>query len=144
MAEIKIALPAKIKIVNSSDRAIAFAPYRENFSSVLAAGKTLEFPVDRAGQVLYYLEQATDGLAVSQITDFDSNGGNITVLETPAIMTIENIGDIVKAFQPYKENFIVNVEVGDKYEIEVTTVGQILYYLAQATEGLKVTYAKKV
>ncbi len=143
MAEtITIKVPAKIKIVNTSDRAIGFVPYRENFVSSLAKGKTIEFPVDRAGQVLYYLDQTTDGLTVSQIASFDS-GENILVFETPAIMTIENTSTIVKAFQPYKENFTVDVVAGDKYEIEVSTIGQILYYLAQATDGLKVTYAKK-
>ena len=143
MAEIKVQVPAKIRIENTSTRAMSFAPYRENFASVLAAGKAIEFSVDRAGQVLYYLKQATPELVVKQITNFTASDGNTTVLETPAIMTLENKSELVKSFQPYKENFIVDVKGGDKYEIEVSTLGQILYYLAQGTADLTVTYAKK-
>ena len=143
MAEIDIKVPAKIRIENKSKRALSFAPYRENFTSVLAAGKAIEFSVDRAGQVLYYLQQATDELVVKQLTAFTASDANTTVLETPALMTIENTSEAVKSFQPYKENFVIDVNAEDKYVIEVSTLGQILYYLAQATDGLTVTYAKK-
>lgn len=144
MAEtITIKVPAKIKIVNTAERAMSFVPYRENFTSVLAKGKTIEFPVDRAGQVLYYLKQATEGLTVTQITNFDSATNDILIFETPAIMTLENTSSVIKTFQPYKENFTVDVNAGDKYEVEVSTIGQILYYLAQETEGLTVKYDKK-
>lgn len=144
MAEtIEIKLPAKLKIKNSSERSIAFVPYRENFVSVLAAGKTFEFPVDKAGQVLYYLQQNIEGFEVSQIAAFDVVSEDIVVYETPAIMTIANASDKVKSFVPYKENFTVDVAAGDTYKIEATTVGQILYYNAQATDGLTVSYEKK-
>lgn len=146
MAATTIALPQAIKIENKSKRAISFVPYRENFTSVLTAGKSLEFEVSNSGQVIYYLKQATEGLEVSQISALETtNGnGNLTVFKTPAVMTLTNTSKVVKTFQPYKENFTVDVKAGDNYAIEVTTVGQILYYLAQATEGLTVTYAAKV
>ena len=143
MAEIDVKVPAILKISNTSDINIPFVPYRENFVTSLAKGKAIEFSVDRAGQVLYYLKQATPELVVKQITNFTASDGNTTVLETPAIMTLENKSELVKSFQPYKENFIVDVKGGDKYEIEVSTLGQILYYLAQGTTDLTVTYAKK-
>lgn len=144
MAAITIALPQAIKIENKSKRAISFVPYRENFTSVLAAGKTLEFEVSNSGQVIYYLKQATEGLEVTQIASLGTADDNLTVFKTPAVMTLTNTSSVVKTFQPYKENFTVDVKAGDNYAIEVTTVGQILYYLAQATEGLTVTYAAKV
>ena len=143
MANIDVKVPAKIKIKNTSTRAISFIPYRENFASTLAAGKTFEFPVDRAGQVFYYLKQATEGLEVSQISAFDEASADILVYETPALMTISNTSDLIKSFFPYKENFPVEVNPEDSYVVEVSTVGQILYYMAQATKGLTVTYAKK-
>lgn len=143
MADIEIKVPANIKLANTSDRAISFVPYRENFVTTLAKGVTLEFPVDKAGQVLYYLQQATEGFAVSQIASFDSASETVKVFETPAVMTIANTSDVVKAFVPYRENFNVDVKAGDTYKVEASTIGQILYYMAQATEGLTVSYAKK-
>lgn len=138
-----ISVPAVIKIVNNSNRALSFIPYRENFISVLAAGKTLEFTATTAGQVLYYTKQATEDLVITAQASFDENATNLIKLETPAIMTITNTSANIKTFQPYKENFDVNVAAGDSYAIEATTIGQVLYYNAQATEGLTVSYAKK-
>lgn len=66
MAEtITITLPAVITIVNTSDKAIGFVPYRENFTTYLPAGDTIVLEATTAGQVLYYLAQETEGLSVS-------------------------------------------------------------------------------
>lgn len=61
-----ISLPAVITLSNTSDRAIRFVPYRENFTTVIAAGDSVQLEAQTAGQVLYYLAQATDGLDVKQ------------------------------------------------------------------------------
>ena len=67
MAEtITISLPAVITLSNTSDRGIRFVPYRENFTTVIAAGDSVQLEAQTAGQVLYYLAQATDGLKVTQ------------------------------------------------------------------------------
>lgn len=66
MAKVTITLPAKVTITNTSDKAIRFVPYRENFTTVVAAGDSVELEATTAGQVLYYLAQATDGLTVTQ------------------------------------------------------------------------------
>lgn len=67
MAEtIQIVLPAVVTLANTSDKTIGFVPYRENFTSYIAAGTTIELEAQTAGQVLYYLAQATDGLTVTQ------------------------------------------------------------------------------
>lgn len=67
MATITIKLPAVITLSNTtSDRAIRFVPYRENFTTVIAAGDSIELEAETAGQVLYYLAQATEGLKVAQ------------------------------------------------------------------------------
>ena len=143
---IKIALPQILKVENTSDRALSFVPYRENFVSVLDAGKAFEFQVKTAGQALYYLEQnkTSEGLVVSQLAAFDlAASETLSIFKTPAVMTLENTSAVIKTFAPYKENFTVDVAAGDKYEIEAETLGQILYYMAQATEGLDVSYAAK-
>lgn len=64
-------------------------------------------------------------------------------IKLPAMVTISNKSDTVMRFVPYKENFTVNVAAGDNVILEATTAGQVLYYLAQATEGLEVTQAVK-
>lgn len=64
MATITISLPAVITLSNTSDRAIRFVPYRENFTTVINAGDSVKLEAQTAGQVLYYLAQATDGLTV--------------------------------------------------------------------------------
>lgn len=66
MANIEIKLPATITIENTSDRAIGFVPYRENFTVYVQAGESVELEATTSGQVLYYLAQATDGLTVEQ------------------------------------------------------------------------------
>lgn len=66
MADMEIVLPAKITITNTSDKAIGFVPYRENFTSYIDAGSSIELEATTSGQVLYYLAQATDGLTVEQ------------------------------------------------------------------------------
>ena len=59
-----IIVPALITIVNTSDKAIGFVPYRENFTTYLP-GDTIILEATTAGQVLYYLAQKTEGLSVS-------------------------------------------------------------------------------
>lgn len=66
MANMDIKLPAVVTLTNTADRAIRFIPYKENFTYVLDAGESIAIEVATAGQVLYYLAQATDGLTVTQ------------------------------------------------------------------------------
>lgn len=62
-----IKVPALITITNTTaDKAIGFVPYRENFTTYLAAGDTIVLEAATSGQVLYYLAQATEGLTVTQ------------------------------------------------------------------------------
>ena len=63
---IEIKLPAVITMTNTSDRKIGFVPYRENFTTYIAAGDIVKLEAQTAGQVLYYLAQATTGLTVEQ------------------------------------------------------------------------------
>ena len=61
-------------------------------------------------------------------------------VELPVIMKVSNVGSIRLAFQPYHENFSVNVPAGTSVEFEVATVGQYFYYMEQATKkGLEVS-----
>lgn len=62
----EIVLPAIITIANTSEKQIGFVPYRENFTTYIPAGETITLEAQTAGQVLYYLAQATEGLTVTQ------------------------------------------------------------------------------
>lgn len=141
MAEIDVKVPAILKI--SATKTVPFVPYRENFATRLTAGKAIEFSVETSGQALYYLKQATDGLTVEQVSTFDTTTTDLTVFKLPGIMTIKNTSTVAIPFIPYRENFEVSVAAEDSYKIEAKTLGQVLYYLAQATDGLDVTYADK-
>ena len=66
MATIVINVPAKITLTNTTERRIGFVPYKENFTTYIEAGDAVELEVPTAGQVFYYLAQATDGLEVTQ------------------------------------------------------------------------------
>lgn len=144
MATKTITLPAVIKVENTSELAKTFIPYRENFTAVLKKGYTLEFEAKTSGQVLYYLKQNTEGLKITNQANFDEDTENLIKIEVPSVITITNTSDKVQSFVPYKENFQVNVAVGDVYKLEATTVGQVIYYDAQKVKGLlDVTFEKK-
>ena len=135
MAEIIAKAPAKIQIKNTSDLVKVFVPYKENFTTALAAKSGIEFEVQTAGQVLYFLKQATEGLEVKVINEFTSGDGTIKKLNVPAKVTLTNVGEEVVGFVPYRENFQFNIEKDGKVELTATTAGQVLYYLAQGVAG---------
>lgn len=144
MTTLNIATPVKFKMTNTAERAVSFMPYRENFVTTLIPQSVVEFSVDTAGQALYYLLQATQELTVEKIEAFDAADETTTVIELPALITITNTSDKVKSFVPYRENFSYDVKPGDAIELEATTVGQVLYYMSQETEGLTVEQEKVV
>lgn len=126
MAEIKIELPAKL-VLEAKDRAARFIPYKENFVTTIPAGKKLLLEATTVGQYLYYVKQ---GFVVGTTGDI--------VINVPAKITIENKTDKSMNFIPYRENFQQEIAVGDKYVFEARTAGQVLYYLAQDTNGEEV------
>ena len=131
MAEIIANVPAKIQIKNTSDLVKVFVPYKENFTTALAAKSGIEFEVQTAGQVLYFLNQATDGLEVKVIDAFTADDETIKKLNVPAKVTLTNVGEEVVGFVPYRENFQFDIEKDGTVELTATTAGQVLYYLAQ-------------
>ena len=131
MAEIIANAPAKIQIKNTSDLVKVFVPYKENFTTALAAKSGIEFEVQTAGQVLYFLNQATEGLEVAVIDAFTEGDDTIKKLNVPAKVTLTNVGEEVVGFVPYRENFQFDIEKDGKVELTATTAGQVLYYLAQ-------------
>ena len=135
MAEIIAKAPAKIQIKNTSDLVKVFVPYKENFTTALAAKSGIEFEVQTAGQVLYFLKQATEGLEVKVINEFTSNDETIKKLNVTAKVTLTNVSEEVVGFIPYRENFQFNIEKDGKVELTATTAGQVLYYLAQGVTG---------
>lgn len=145
MAELlTVTAPAKIRIANTSTYTKAFTPYKENFTTRLPAGKAVEFEVKTSGQVLYYLKQATTDLEVKVIPNYTSDDENTIKLNVPAVITITNTSTRVIGFIPYRENFQYNIAAGDSVELTAENVGKVLYYLAQAVEGLKITQEEVV
>ena len=132
-----------MKITNTSDKAQVFQPYHENFNVTIPAGVAVEFEVETAGQYFYYIKQATTTLTVEKIAEFDIASDSIIVIDLPALVTLTNVSTNVKAFQPYRENFTVQIAAGDSIVLETTTAGQTLYYLAQADKDLTVTEVAK-
>lgn len=143
MATLTIELPVIMKITNTGATAQAFQPYHENFNVVIPAGVAVELEATTVGQYFYYMNQATKLLTVEKINSFDTASATIIVIDLPAIVTLTNISNKVKAFNPYRENFMVEIAAGDSIELEATTAGQVLYYLAQADKDLTVSEVAK-
>ena len=139
MALTQINSPQLIKIENTGNNTVGFVPYRENYTYALEAGKTIELTATTSGQALYYLKQATDNLAVTFIGDFDEATEDIVVIGLPATVTLANKTATALNFVPYKENFGEQIAAGDTLTFTATTVGQVLYYLAQANYGFTVS-----
>ena len=66
-----------------------------------------------------------------------------TKIVVPAKITLTNTSDRDIPFIPYKENFVTYIDRRSSVELEATTTGQVLYYLAQATDGLTVEQSPK-
>lgn len=139
MAELTITLPVILKITNNGTTNQSFQPYHENFNVVIPAGVSVELEATTAGQYFYYMNQVTSNLSVTKINSFDSASESIIVINLPAIVTLTNISNRVKTFNPYRENFAVEIAAGDTIKLEATTAGQVLYYLAQADKDLTVS-----
>lgn len=141
-----ITLPAIVKLANTSDKKISFQPYHENFSVAIPAGNAVEFEVNTAGQFFYYEKQATEvGLVVTHPAELEQTKDTLIVIDLPSLVTLTNTDTNIVNFVPYRENFTVSIGVGDAIVLEATTVGQVLYYLAQAqvNKGIAVTFAVK-
>ncbi|WP_300924738.1 hypothetical protein [uncultured Clostridium sp.] len=74
--EMTVSAPAVVTLKNVSDRRIGFVPYKENFTSYIPAGFTLHIEVATAGQVFYYMAQATEGLEVTHEAKTADSGTN--------------------------------------------------------------------
>lgn len=145
--EMVLDFPEWIKIENVGESAQAFQPYHENFNVTVPAGVSIEFPVHTLGQYFYYINQATKGLDVDRIDSADKASETNIVLNVGGGNTINliitNISERVKAFNLYREDFDVTLEAGDTIEFETQTVGQTLFYLAQADKDLTVEQGKE-
>ena len=140
-------IPQKLKITNTSDIALMFRPYRENFDVSVPSGTTFEFTCTTAGQCLYYFKQAFTlvdkqvGLVVEKIDNYDVESDTIIVLPYHALVTISNTTTRIIGFIPYREHFEYSLAPNNSVTLEAKTLGQILYYLAQGSaNGLSVTY----
>ncbi len=138
MTTIDIQTPSVVILRNVSETSKTFVPYKENFVTSMPADYSLELGVKTAGQALYYLQQATDGLTVS-FGETEEEVDDSIAYENEVI-TMTNISDIDVDFMPYKENYSYTIKAGDTLKITADSVGQVLYYLAQATDKLTVTH----
>ena len=146
MAKLELDFPVWVKIQNVGAKEQAFQPYHENFNVAVPAGVSFEFPVQTLGQYVYYTNQAVEGLEVSKIAEADDASATNIVLnvggEATISLVITNISERIKAFNVYRENFNVELAAGDAIEFETQTVGQTLFYLAQADKDLTVAQAE--
>ena len=139
MSSINIETPGVIKITNTSAKVKAIVPYKENFMTKIAAGAAVEIEVKTAGQALYYFGQATEGLTVAFQAAFSGVSG-VEAIHCGEKITLTNGSAKVIKFIPYRENFEHAIAAGDSVVITADHVGQVLYYMAQATEGLTVAH----
>ena len=137
-----LSIPQKMKIENTSEIALMFKPYRENFDVSVPAGTKFEFTSTTVGQCLYYFKQAMTlsgtnvGLVVDKLDDFDVDA---IVIPSPATITLSNTTNRSIGFIPYREHFEYVIKPGDSVTLETKTLGQCLYYMAQSTKGLEVS-----
>ena len=126
MADIVITLPAKM-VLTAGEKAVRFTPYKENFVTTVPAGYQLGLVANTVGQYLYYAKQG--------FVEGEATGDKKIVINVPAKVTIKNNSAKVMNFIPYKENFQQELEVGQSCIFEAKTAGQVLYYIAQDTNG---------
>ena len=55
-------------------------------------------------------------------------------IELPAVVKLTNVSENAIPFQPYHENFPVQIPAGQAVEFEVETCGQFFYYEKQAKD----------
>ena len=135
-----------VTLKNTSDKKAAFIPYKENFASYVEAGKTMAIPVKTVGQALYYLNQAKDGFEVENVENAQAASADVFEIPAAATVTIEYLeAERVMGFVPYRENFQVNVQPGEKFVFEIDNPGQFIYYANQDTgaTGIDVKLVKK-
>ena len=128
----KIDLNKWLKL-EAKERKVRFVPYKENFVTPVDAGDTLWIKAKTVGQYLYYVKNGF--VAAAEV----GTGDHDIVVNVPATITIANNADKVMNFIPYRENFQVEVKPGESYEFEAETAGQVLYYMAQDTNGADAT-----
>ena len=127
--EIKMAITTltntmKFKLLNT------FVPYRETYTFTPADGGII-IGTTTAGQAFYYIAQGAQDVTSGVADPTYELPGNITIAATKTT-----------SFVPYHETFTYTVNAGDSVVIPVTTVGQVLYYIKQAVDGITVSYTK--
>ena len=143
MAEIKLGY---VTLKNTSDKKVAFIPYKENFASYVDAGCTMAIPVKTVGQALYYMNQAKAGFEVENVADAPEASATVFVIPAAATVTITNLeAERTMAFIPYRENFQVDVKPGEEFKFDIDNPGQFIYYANQDTgaAGIDVKLVKK-
>ena len=146
MAETKTITLGYVTLKNTSEKKVAFIPYKENFASQVNPGHTIAIPVKTVGQALYYMNLAKTGFEVANVESAPAKSETVYVIPAAATVTIENLeAERVMAFIPYRENFQVEVKPGEKYVFEIDNPGQFIYYANQDTgaTGIDVTLVAK-
>ena len=100
--------PAAVTLT-AIDKKVTFVPYKENFTYTIEEGDSVQFEVEKAEEVLYYLMQEDGHLSVEEILSDNSGidfNGYVTV-------TFTNNNDKDAHFVPYNQNFAFTVKPGD-------------------------------
>ena len=104
--------PAAVTLT-AIDKKVAFVPYKESFTYTIEEGDSVQFEVERAEEVLYYLMQEDGHLAVEEILSDNPSidfSGYVTV-------TFTNNNEKDAHFVPYNQNFAFTVKPGDSLVI---------------------------
>lgn len=130
--------PAAVTLTASEKT--SFVPYKESFTYTFEeAGDSVQFEVEKAEEVLYYLMQENGIITVEQILSDNSDidfSGYVTV-------TFTNNGEKDAHFVPYNQNFAYTVKAGDSLIMTVREDIANNYYANQGYGDFTVEVGEK-
>ena len=122
-------------ILTAVDKRVSFVPYKESFTYTIEEGDSVQFEVEKAEEIFYYLMQESDNLKVEYVAS-NSEVGNDVVYTT---VTITNNGERDFHFVPFNQNFGFTVKAGDTLIFEIPVdikVGDYTYHVADYYKNL--------
>lgn len=100
--------PASVTLTAVRNK-VTFVPYKESFTYTIDAGDSVQFEVEKAEEVLYYLMLQNDNLVVTEIVSENSK----VDFSNYVTITLTNNNDKDAHFVPYNQNFAFTVKSGD-------------------------------
>lgn len=145
--------PVMIKMINTSSKTISFVPYRENLIHSINAGDELDFEVLNSGEALYYLEQVTSGLSISQQTvdtgkDFltyslPNQVGSSIINAATGTVNLSVAGSLSNLAATFTISNDATIKVGSKVQVSGTTKNNFtsaVVYTITSEDGIVKTW----